>query len=146
MTSERSTAELLRTAFGLELARARAIVALEGPMGEADRLAAELEPTLSALSARGSQLPTHMLAKRYVLSQLDYLVMLLAIDNDVSGDSAAVHRVSDIARVALDGLDATAIGQVFERLAVCVERLVELTDEDDPALKVTQSVRELVGL
>lgn len=164
---EVSTEQLLRHAFALELARARAVVGV-GAVGSlavpatsesvptADSAAPErhvneldrrLEPILAALGERNSQLPTHMLAKRYLLTQLDYLVLMLAIDNTrVHEPRPRPHRVSAVATVALPGLNQGDVRNVFGRLAVVLERLVLLTDDDDPAFVAGQAVCELVGL
>ncbi len=144
MSGTPSTPELLRAAFALELQRARAIVDRDASPADVAAIDAQLEGPLAELSARGAQLPTHMLAKRYLLSQLDYLVLLLAIDNGLA--AAGAHRVSHVASVALEGLEPVDVDAVFQRLTVVAERLVVLSDDDDPVVVATQSVRELLGL
>ena len=160
-----STGEILRAVFRLEAERTVCAARL-GRVPGAEAMMADVDQRLgaafAALDERDALYPLHMLARRYTLSEEDYLILQLALLRHHTGGEALVEaatgaldddgpapavRLSHALALIAEGFDDWARAKAeLLTFPVFEQRLVILADEDDPALEVSPSVRELLGL
>jgi len=165
-----ATGDILRAVFRLEAERTVCAARL-GRVPGAEAMMADVDERLgaafAALDARGALYPLHMLARRYQLSEEDYLILQLALlghhhegealvaaalealdPGDEPDPGPRVVRLTHALALIAEGFDDWARAKAeLLGLPVFAERLV-LADptEDDPALTVSLAVRELLGL
>ncbi|MCC6623007.1 MAG: hypothetical protein IT385_17240 [Deltaproteobacteria bacterium] len=167
-----STGDILRAVFRLEAERTVCAARLGRVPGAEAMLAdvdARLGAAFAALDARGALYPLHMIARRYRLAEEDYLILQLALlqhhrdgdalvaatldaldDAEPEPDRASAPRavrLSHALALIAEGFDDWQRAKTeLLTLPVFAERLVLVGDGDDPALQVSLSVRELLGL
>jgi len=157
------TGALLRTVFQLEGERTLALCRLgRDPGAEAalEDVDARLAPALAALEARGVAYPGHAIARRYRLSEPDYIVLQLALlpwhgpgavqqATSLIGDGEPELRASHAISLVLTGHDDWGAARAaLASLPVLAEGVVVLLPraDGDPALVLGQATRELLGL
>jgi len=157
------TGTLLRAVFQLEGERTLALCRLgREPGAEAalEDVDARLAPVLHELEGRGVAYPAHAVARRYRLSEADYLVLQLALlpwhgasaverTTGLLGERGPELRVSHAIALVLPGHDDWEAAQAaLASLIVVVEGLVTLSPrtDGDAALVLGQATRELLGL
>jgi hypothetical protein len=158
-----STLDILRAVFRLEaertllLARLGRVAGAEVQLEDVD---GRLDEALSALDERGVTYACHMLARRYRLSQADYLILQLALlprqgadviaeVTDLLGDQSSLPRMSHALALVAEGFDDWERARAeLETLPVFRERLVIADDPtaEDPNLRPSLAVLELLGL
>lgn len=158
---ERTTGDLLRAVFALEAERTLHAAQIGRVAGAEDALEdvdMRLGQVLAALEVRGVAYPLHAIARRYRLSQADYLVLQLALlprhgvnvvraVTEALGDGADRISMSHALALVFEGFDDWARARTeLETLPVFVESLVRLGDGDDPELTPSPAVLELLGL
>lgn len=158
---ERSTLDLLRSVFSLEAERTLHVARLGRVAGAEDALEdvdARLGQVLAALDMRGAAYPLHAIARRYRLSQADYLVLQLALlsrqgsevvraATDALGEMSDNVLISHAVALVFEGFDDWKRARAeLEAMPVFVESLVRLGDGDDPELTPSPAVLELLGL
>lgn len=155
----------MRRIFRLEGERTMQIARLGRAPGVEDALDLihdQLEAAMQVLSERGAAYPLHAIARRYQLSQEDYLVLQLALlprhgvevvrtTTDALGDPADTPRMSHALALVAEGFDDWERARAeLEALPVFRERLVitrpTRDDEADPELSPSPAVLELMGL
>lgn len=161
--AELSTVALLSAVFRLEAERTLNVARLgrePGAEQALDAVDAELADAMGALERRGVAYPLHAIARRYQLSQEDYLVMQLALltrqgPEVVSLATRALGEESDRLRLShalaliAEGFDDWEKARAeLESFPVFRERLVLLEPPlgEDPALRVSPAILELLGL
>ncbi len=117
-----------------------------------------LSGALQALASRGVAYPLHAVARRYGLSQEDYLILQLALlprhGPDVMatatralGDPSERPLMSHALALIFEGFDDWERARAeLLTLPVFRESLVRLGPEDDPALTPSPAILELLGL
>jgi hypothetical protein len=160
---EASVVAVLQAVFRLEAERTVWVARLGRVGGAEDALEdvdARLSSALATLEARGVAFPGHMLARRYRFSQADYLVLQLALlprhgpavvqeVTGLLGDEGPHVCMSHALALVAEGFDDWARARAeLEALPVFRERLVIIDDPraEDPPLRVSQAVLELLGL
>jgi len=160
-----STGDILRAVFRLEAertvcaARLGRVPGAEAMMADVDQ---RLAAAFAALDARGALYPLHMIARRYQLSQADYLVLQLALLAHHGAGPELVHaatealdddgpqpavRLSHALALIAEGFDDWERAKAeLMTLPVFAERLVKVGEGDDPELAVSAAVLELLGL
>ncbi len=158
-----STLDILRAVFRLEaertllLARLGRVAGAEAQLEDVD---AQLDAALTALDERGVAYPCHMLARRYRLSQADYLVLQLALIprqgaeviseiTGLLGERSPLPRMSHALALVAEGFDDWERARAeLETFPVFRERLVIADDPtaEDPLLSASPAVLELLGL
>jgi len=156
--------DMLRAVFRLEAERVVCAARL-GRVPGAEAMMADVDTRLGAafeaLEAHNTLYPLHMIARRYRLSQEDYLILQLALlahhsngdvliasVTDALGDAAPKIRLSHALALIAEGFDDWARARAeLETLPIFRERLVLMDSEaDDPLLAVSPAVLELAGL
>jgi len=156
--------DILRAIFRMEAERTVCLARL-GHDGGAEAALEDVDERLGAameaLSEQGVGYPLHVIARRYGLSQEDYLVLQLALlpwhgegvvqaATEALGDPAAVPYLSHaVALVTPEGFDDwEQATEAVLALTVFGERLVTATptDDGDFVLAPSQAVTELLGL
>lgn len=158
---ERTTLDLLRMVFSLEAERTLRAAQLGRVAGAEDALEGvdtRLGQALAALELRGVAYPLHAIARRYRLSEADYLVLQLALlprhgvevvraATDALGESSDKVSISHAIALVFEGFDDWKRARAeLEALPVFVESLVRLGDGDDPEMTPSPAVLELLGL
>lgn len=168
MASFESVGDVLRAVFRLEAervvcaARLGRVPGAEAMMEDVDT---RLGAAFAALEEANTAYPLHMVARRYRLTQEDYLVLQLALlshhhDGDVLiaavtdalGDAAPRIRLSHALALIAEGFDDWERAKAeLETFPIFREKLVLLEPDgdgslDDPHLAVSLAVLELAGL
>lgn len=155
--------DVLRAVFRLEAERTLQLARLGREPGAANALAdvdERLSQALAALEAENVAFPLHAIARRYELSQADYLVLQLALlprhgeevvqmMSRLLGEGEDEPRLSHAVALTAEGFDDwRRAAEDLLTLPVFRERLVvtEERDEGDLALAPSQAVMELLGL
>ena len=159
--------DIMRAVFRLEGERTVCLARLGhdgGAEAALDDVDERLGAAMEALSEEGVGYPLHVIARRYALSQEDYLVLQLALlpwhgadavraATEALGDPAATPLLSHaVALVTPEGFDDWAQAtEAVLALTVFEERLVIATASDDAGaddktLAPSRAVIELLGL
>lgn len=158
--------DVLRAIFRLEAERVVCAARL-GRVPGAEAMMADVDMRLAAafgaLEDSNTAYPLHMVARRYRLTQEDYLILQLALLShhnngdvmiaavtDALGDAAPRIRLSHALGLIAEGFDDWERAKAeLETFSIFRERLVLLKpegDANDPVLEVSLAVLELAGL
>lgn len=161
MDSERAVVDILRAVFRLEAERTLQVARLGREAGAGDTLEdvdRQLSRAMAALNTRGVAYPLHDVARRYRLGQEDYLILQLALlprhgpevvarATRALGEPDERLRMSHALALIAEGFDDWARARAeLLTLPVFVEKLVWVSDEEDPELTPCPAVLELLGL
>ncbi len=160
---ESETVDILRAVFRLEAERTMQLARLGRALGAEEALDdvdQRLARAMMALDNRGIAYPLHAIARRYRLSQEDYLVLQLSllsrhgpdvvrVTTESLGEPALRPHLSHALALIAEGFDDWAAARAeLETFPVLREKLVSLQppQAEDPEIHPSLAILELLGL
>jgi hypothetical protein len=160
---ENETVDILRAVFRLEAERTMQLARLGRALGAEEALDdvdERLAGAITALDRRGVAYPLHAIARRYRLSQEDYLVLQLAllprhgpdvvrVTTESLGEPTLRPHLSHALALIAEGYDDWAASRAeLVTFPVFKEKLVSLEPPhaEDPELHPSLAILELLGL